>query len=194
MLKLIRAERSHVRDFVDLILMTGRDFFEKCFGKGVEQMLQNLFVQEGNLFSHECTWFGWVEEIVGVIVGYPYDYVKKNRLNTGKMILKEIGVFKFLDLIKVDSILGKHSKGEFYLSNIAVYPKFRSLGFGKKLVEGVFEIAKAQSCKRVLLDVEKGNEAAKALYYNMGFKKISENKIRLGRNEFYFERMSFEGL
>ncbi|MFN4189804.1 MAG: GNAT family N-acetyltransferase [Pseudothermotoga sp.] len=194
-LELIKAQKSHACDFVDLVLMTGRDFFEGCFGRRVERMLRNLYIQERNLFSHECTWFGLLDaQIVGLIVGYSYDYVKENRLNTGVMILKEIGLFRFMNLVKVDGALGKHSKDEFYLSNLAIYPKFRSMGFGRKLVEYVFELARQQNCKRVVLDVERENEVAKALYYKMGFKKISEKRIRVGHHEFCFERMSFEGL
>ncbi|MFN3283425.1 MAG: GNAT family N-acetyltransferase [Pseudothermotoga sp.] len=194
MLELVRAQRSHVHDFAKLVLMSAPDFFERCFGKQVEQMLRRLFVKERNLFSYECTWFGSVGEIVGVVVGYSYDYAKESRLNTGIMILKEIGFFRFVNLVKVDSVLGKHSKDEFYLSNLAIYPKFRSMGFGRKLVEYVFELARQQNCKRVVLDVEKGNEPAKALYYKMAFKKISEKRIRVGHHDFCFERMLFEGL
>lgn len=192
--ELIKAQKTQVNDFVNLVLMTGRDFFEKCFGKQANQVLQKLFVRQGNLFSYECTWFGVAVEIFGVIVGYSYDYAKKCRVNTGRLILKEIGFYKLFNLIKIDNVLGRHSKGEFYLSNVAVYPKFRSMGLGKKLIEYVFEIAKRQGCKKIMLDVEKQNEVAKALYYKKGFKKVNEKAIKFGYNEFCFKRMLVEVL
>lgn len=191
--ELIKADRFNANDFVQLVLMTGKDFLENAFGKQVNQMLRKLFLQPKNLFSHECTWFGLVEkEIFGVIVGYSYDYARTCRINTGRLILKEIGFWRFLTLIKIDRVLGKHSKGEFYLSNIAVYPKFRSMGLGRKLIEYTFEIARQQGCKKIILDVEKQNELAKALYRKVGFEKIGEGKIKFAHSEFHFERMSFE--
>lgn len=191
--QIIKAQQLHVHDFANLVLMTGKEFLESVFGKQVKKVIEKLFVQKRNLFSYECTWFGLIEdEVFGVIVGYSYDYAKKYRVNTGRLILKEIGFYKLFNLIKIDNVLGRHSKGEFYLSNIAIYPKFRSMGLAKKLIEYVFEIAKQQRCEKVVLDVEKQNEVAKALYRKVGFEKVDEKMIRFGHNEFYFERMSFE--
>ncbi len=127
-----------------------------------------------------------------MIVGYSHDYARRCRINTGRLLLRKIGLCRLLAMVKIDRTLGRHSKGDFYLSNIAIYPKFRSMGLGKKLVEYTFKIAKQQGCGRIILDVEKQNDLAKALYKRMGFEKIGESRIKIHNSEFCFERMSFK--
>ena len=189
-IEFVTAERSLVEDFTRLVMMTGKQFFEATFGKEVEQMLARLFVEDKNLFSHQCTWFGIIDRrIFGLIVAYSYDYARKHRLNTGKLMLKQIGFFRLFSLIKIDRVLGKYSKGDFYLSNLAVYPQFRSMGLGKKFIEFSFHLARQNGCERIMLDVEKQNTVAKSLYYKMGFDKIKEGIVKMGKRVFIFERM-----
>lgn len=190
-IEFVTAERSLVEDFTRLVMMTGKQFFEATFGKEVEQMLARLFVEDKNLFSHQCTWFGVIDRrIFGLIVAYSYDYARKHRLNTGKLMLKQIGFFRLFSLIKIDRVLGKYSKGDFYLSNLAVYPQFRSMGLGKKLIEFSFHLARQNGCERIMLDVEKGNAVATNLYFKVGFEKTKESTIKIGRLVFTFERLS----
>ena len=56
------------------------------------------------------------------------------------------------------SLEQKVREGEYYLSNIAVYPEFRGLGLDTKMLEEMENRAKMLNCKSIILDVEVRNE------------------------------------
>ena len=58
--------------------------------------------------------------------------------------------------------------GEGYVNNVAVFPEYRRQGIGRALVEKL--IAQAQrECAFLSLEVRASNEAALAVYYELGF-------------------------
>ncbi len=61
------------------------------------------------------------------------------------------------------------SEGNSYLANIAVYSKFRWLGFGTKLLEVIEKEARKTGSKRLALDAETDNEKAVKLYERLGY-------------------------
>lgn len=63
---------------------------------------------------------------------------------------------------------------DFYISVLVVDENSRNRGTGGFLLSNTIELAKTQSCKRVILDVDKHNEPALALYDKFGFKVHSE--------------------
>jgi len=59
---------------------------------------------------------------------------------------------------------------EAHLINIAVHPKYRSKGFGRKILEYLENTMAGQGLKIILLEVRKNNPKAIALYESDGFK------------------------
>jgi [ribosomal protein S18]-alanine N-acetyltransferase len=73
--------------------------------------------------------------------------------------------------------LAWHAADEVHLLDLAVDPKARRRGVGRKLVGAVLGYAHESKARLVLLEVRASNEAAIALYRSSGF---SENGVRRG--------------
>lgn len=67
--------------------------------------------------------------------------------------------------------------GEGELLRIGVRPRYRGLGYGKKLMEGVVENSRKNGVSSITLEVREHNDAARNLYKSYGFK---EECIRTG--------------
>lgn len=61
---------------------------------------------------------------------------------------------------------------EGHVTNIAVEEKYRGLGVGNKLLEGLIQLCIDRSIGAMTLEVRKSNEIAKSLYKKYGFKEI----------------------
>ena len=59
--------------------------------------------------------------------------------------------------------------GEGHITNIGVESKYRKLGVGKKLVEGLITVSKAMGIKSMTLEVRESNIPAQKLYEQYGF-------------------------
>lgn len=65
-----------------------------------------------------------------------------------------------------------------WLEDLFVSERARSRGVGRRLVEAAVERASARGCKRIELDVNEGNEAARALYRSCGFSETPKGPDR----------------
>ncbi|MCX6539469.1 MAG: ribosomal protein S18-alanine N-acetyltransferase [Acidobacteria bacterium] len=61
---------------------------------------------------------------------------------------------------------------EVHINNVAVRPEYRGRGFGRCLVEYVLREGRNRGAIRALLEVRRGNAAARQLYENLGFTTI----------------------
>lgn len=66
--------------------------------------------------------------------------------------------------------------GEAHITNVAISPDFRRMGLGRKLMQHMFLVAGQHKAQAMTLEVREHNEAAKSLYYQLGFKKVGERK------------------
>jgi len=62
---------------------------------------------------------------------------------------------------------------ELHVVNIAVHPAQRRRGLGRLLMEEILEKGQSMGSKLVTLEVRMGNEAARALYSEMGFVEVA---------------------
>jgi ribosomal-protein-alanine N-acetyltransferase len=58
---------------------------------------------------------------------------------------------------------------EGHITNVAVHPEYRRNGVGRKLVEGLIELAKKEEISRMTLEVRRSNTVAQELYSKYGF-------------------------
>lgn len=63
--------------------------------------------------------------------------------------------------------------GEAHILNLCVDQKFRSHGYGERLLEAMLERAAVAEVGEIFLEVRPSNEAAIALYLKKGFKRIA---------------------
>ncbi len=59
---------------------------------------------------------------------------------------------------------------------IAVHPRQRGRGIGKKLMEAALFRLYGERCSHVFLEVDAANEAALLLYQSLGFKEVGKRK------------------
>lgn len=65
---------------------------------------------------------------------------------------------------------------EGHITNIAVDEKYRQMGIGTKIMEGLIQLCIDRNIIAMTLEVRKSNEAAKALYKKFGFKEYGIRK------------------
>ena len=65
---------------------------------------------------------------------------------------------------------------EGHIPTLAVHPKFREKGRGKRLVGAIVEAGKEKKLARIFLEVRESNLAARKLYASFKFKEISRRK------------------
>jgi len=93
------------------------------------------------------------------------------------------------NLLKAKRVIGIVREGEFYISNIAVYPEFRGIGLGNELMLNAEKIARSAKNKSMSLDVEIENKGAIKVYKKLGYRIIGDIKILELRKTFEFYRM-----
>lgn len=80
--------------------------------------------------------------------------------------------------------------GEYYISNIGVYPQYRDRRVGTRLILGLEEGAVKKGAARSSLDVEVENVGALRLYSRLGYATVKESSVKLpGNKGFRFYRM-----
>ncbi len=196
MITIRKSNFDDKKDFAELMLISA-SFFPTLFSERIKDILQELFCYRFNLFSFEHVLFAEIDgEKAGMILGYDWQTKKRENLRTGFLLFKKIGVSilrKLTPLIKFNAMVGKLNNGEYYISNIASYPKFRGIGVGKRLMFEAEHEAKMVSTEKIVLDVEKDNIGAITFYEKLGYETIKEFSISLQKNKIlYFNRMTKE--
>jgi ribosomal protein S18 acetylase RimI-like enzyme len=193
MITIRKATLYDDKDFTELMLISA-SYFPILFGDRIKTVLQDLFRCHANLFSFEHIHFAEIDgEKAGMILGYDWQFKKRENLRTGFLLFRKIGVSilcKFSTLMKFNATLGKVCDGEYYISNIATYPQYRGEGVGKSLILEGEQKAKMVGAERIVLDVEKENISAINFYKKLGYTMTEEFSISLQRtNILNFNRM-----
>ena len=167
-----KGKPEDAQDFSQLLLFTGPMLLLYLFGSNVRNIMKNLFQHTKNYFGFEHSYFVELnDKIAGMALAYDYKQKKQESLHMGLLLLKYL---KWSFFTRITYLLkleyGKIRKSECYLSNIAVYPEFRGLGLGKKLLEVIEKEARKAGNKRIVLDVEIDNKKAIRLYESFGYK------------------------
>ncbi len=193
----IKVRKATVEDapyFAELVLMSSPVLFPVVYGNDAKAVMKRLFCQSCNLFSFEHTYFGELGgSRAGMLLGYDWNVRKRENWRTGLLMLKEMKaefVRRLPWIIKAESVLGNVKKGELYISNVAIYPEYRSQGIGSKLILQAEQEAGAAGVRVASLEVEAGNASAIKLYSRLGYSIVSECAFRLGGSYFYSYRMS----
>lgn len=65
---------------------------------------------------------------------------------------------------------------EAHVCNVAVHPDYRRMGHGKRIMDALIAMAKANSMALMTLEVRRSNIAAQALYHQCGFLDVGYRK------------------
>ncbi|HDP37082.1 MAG TPA: N-acetyltransferase [Candidatus Atribacteria bacterium] len=191
-----KAKANDAGDFAELMLISA-PYFSTLFGKKVKTLLQNLFKCQFNLFSFDHVYFAEIDgKVTGMILGYDWQTKKRENVRTGFLLFKKLGISilgRLLALIKLNETVGRLEDGEYYISNIATYPKHRGKGIGRRLLLEAEQETKVIGVEKIVLDVEKDNVNAINFYRNLGYKILEEFSISLRRIKIInFYRMAKE--
>ena len=155
--------------------------------------MENLFRKPHNLFSFQHVYFAEIDaKIVGMILGYDWISKKQEDWTTGFLLMKymKIDFIKKLPfLLKAMNTTGWVGEGEYYISNIAVFPEYRGTGIGTALITKIEQYAKKKGLKKIALDVEVENSDAVRLYQRLGYWITKESSVKLSGELFRFYRM-----
>ncbi|MGB5332742.1 MAG: ribosomal protein S18-alanine N-acetyltransferase [Woeseiaceae bacterium] len=86
--------------------------------------------------------------------------------------------YRSIVLIRQERVAGygilSVAAGEAHILNLCVDPEFRSLGYGKRLLNELLFRARAASVREVFLEVRPSNKMALALYRKKGFYQVAK--------------------
>lgn len=181
-------------DFAELVLLSSPWLFPAIYGGSVRDLMRYLFRQRDNLFSFEHVCFVELDgKKAGMILGYDWRAKRGENLRTGYLLLKHMKgalAVKIQSLMKVNGVVGMVGEGEYYVSNIGVYPQYRASGIGTQLILELEESAAKKGAARSALDVEVENVGALRLYSRLGYATVKESTVKLsGKKVFRFYRM-----
>lgn len=188
-----KGKVEDVEDFVRLILLSNPVYYSSLYGSYRKRIMKNLFMQSGNFFSFEHSYFiEFKGKKAGMALAYNGKQKKGENLHTCLLLIKYLkwGLFtRIFSFLKTRDV-GKIVEDEFYLNSIAVYPEFRSLGLGKKLLSIIEREAKKRGNKKIILNVEQNNERAVNFYEKLGY-SLGEKifNFKLNKKTFKFLRL-----
>ena len=163
-----------------LLAETTGEFGVEVLGLGRAELqfraLQRWFEEKGNRFSFE---FSTIAErygmVSGLLLAFPGGRLDKLTLGCGKRtfdIYSFSGGLRMMWLNKTLASFREAEKDEYLIAHLAVDERSRWLGIGKALLEKAAQDASEQNFKKLVLDVEIGNDKAIALYRKAGFEKV----------------------
>lgn len=127
--------------------MTEPDEIRQCF--------DTLRILRPNCEHYEV----FLEQISRLQRKYGYRLCTAKRRSA--LVVGVIG-FRFLENL----MHGRHV----YVDDLVILPEFRGVGIGGELLKFVITQARAEQCKRVLLDTGMDNVTAARFYVNLGFR------------------------
>jgi ribosomal protein S18 acetylase RimI-like enzyme len=189
------ASVEDAEDFANLILLSALSLFSELLGKEAKPIVKYLFYRSKNLFSFQHTYVAKVEnKNIGIILSYDWNARVRESIRTGILLYKYNSasfIKKFNSWISLYSI-GKISREEYYISNLAVHPEYRRLGIGSKLVSKAESEAKECKLRKVALDVESSNVGAINFYRRINYRISNRFSVKLDNQTFHFYRMCKE--
>lgn len=110
----------------------------------------------------------------GLVFGYDFDILRVSKKPTFWGLLREIGWRRFLHVLPNLLRLAWKTRikaGDFYLSNIVVFPEYQYTGVGSHLLQYVERYCGG---KRIVLDVAEENTNARRFYRHRGYRNERE--------------------
>ncbi|WP_018963691.1 GNAT family N-acetyltransferase [Coprothermobacter platensis] len=192
-MELQKGIKAGKEDFSNLVLLAA-PFFCNLFGENnVRDLMQYLYCQNNNLFSYSHTCFVEDESILGMVVGYSYMEKQREQLHTGYLMLKmlKLRFFNILPaLLRLDSVVSRITKDEYYIAFLSVYPIMQGRGIASMLMNYIENEALKQGAYFMCLDVEAENERAIRIYLHYGYEIQRTYDINLMSNiTLHFHRM-----
>jgi len=184
-----RGKPEDAHHFSELVALSSPILFTVLFGSKVKKIMKNLFPHKRHYYSFDRSFF---IEVDGVTAGmaqlHRFRPRRREKINLTLLLMKYMNwrlPSSVAPLLRSEKIIRNFSGQECYLSNVAVYPKYRRLGLGSKLLGALEEEVRSVGKNRMVLHADVNNHGAIRLYERLGYKieeKMPPLKIR---NKFF---------
>ena len=168
-----RGRPEDAYHFSELVTLTSPAIFPLVFGSNVKKIMKNLFPHKRHYYSFDRSFFAEVNgEVAGMAQLHKLITRKGQTVRMSFLLLKYLKwrlPGKAVNLLKFDRLIKFVARNDCYLSNVSVYPEFRSFGIGTKLLEAVEGEVKSIGKKRIVLHAETHNARAISLYKRLGY-------------------------
>jgi ribosomal protein S18 acetylase RimI-like enzyme len=148
-------------------------FFRLLLGRKMHRIIGEAFTQPGHDLSYEYVTFATSDgSFVGMASGFT---AEQHHQSSDQPLVRAAGTIRALRM-GVVSALGQRvlrfidtvPEGDFYLEAVAVNDDQRGQGVGWALMDHMEDSARAQGCRRIVLDVAADNDGARRLYERRG--------------------------
>lgn len=182
-----KGNPEDARHFSELVLLTSPTFLPALFGSNVKNLMKNLFRHRRHYYSFDRSFF---IEVGGKIAGMAQLHKlrprRREKIRLSLLLLKYLKwrfPTKVAGLLKSERLIKRVAGNDCYLGSVAVYPEFRRLGLGTKLLEAVEEEVKSIGKKRIVLHAETQNVRAINLYQRLGYRIEQKSPILKIKNK-----------
>ena len=175
--------------FSELVILTSPAIFPMVFGSGVKKIMKSLFPHKRHYYSFDRSFFA---EVNGKVAGMAQLHkLLARKGQTARMSLLLLKYLKWrlpskaVNLLKFDHLIKFIARDDCYLSNVSVYPEFRSSGIGSKLLKAIEDEVKSIGKKRIVLHAEAHNARAISLYERLGYRIESKSPTLKIKKSFF---------
>ncbi len=181
------ARRMDARVAAGLLHLSMGEFANVLFagpaGRSADDAIAALFACDAGRFSYRYATTAEVDgQAVGLLLAYPAGILTKLDLVTGRLLLPILGLAGSLRLARqlfpFRSVREAES-GEYYISNLAVLPRWQRHGIGARLLAHADEKARTAGLQKCSLMVGSVNAAAVRLYERMEYRIVRTYRVRL---------------
>ena len=184
-----KGKPEDAQHFSELVTLTSPAMFPAIFGSGVKKLMKKLFPHKRHYYSFDRSFFAEVNgQVVGMAQLHKLTTRKGQTVRLSLLLLKYLKwrlPTKAFNLLKFDHLIKFVSRNDCYLSNVSIYPEFRSFGIGTKLLAAIEEEVKSIGKKRIVLHAETHNARAISLYERLGYKIESKSPSLKIKNRFF---------
>ena len=187
-----RGKPEDARHFSELVILSSPRVFLLLFGSKVKKVMENIFQHRRHYYSYDSSFFIEVDgKTAGMAQLHRAKPRKREKIKLTFLLLRYLNwrlPRSISSFLRSEKVISNFSGEDCYLSNVAVYPEYRSLGLGSKLLGALEEEIKTIGKNRMVLHADIRNQKAIKLYERLGYKieaRIPPLRIRKERFEYF---------
>lgn len=167
-----------------IILSMGKEaeaFLDREHHRSASEVVAELFARIGGRFSHAvATVANTGRQPAGLLLAFPAHHIFQLDWFTGIHLLEIFGLGEMVRLVSrifPYSLIREAEQDEYYISNVAVLPRFQRHGIGNRLLAHAEELARVSGLKKCSLMVGFENYHALGLYERRGYRIVTTKQL-----------------
>jgi ribosomal protein S18 acetylase RimI-like enzyme len=169
-----RADPKDAHHFSELVSLSSPKLFSVIFGSKAKRLMKSIFSHRRHYYSYDRSFFIEVDgKVAGMAQLHRYRPRNREKWNLTVLLMRHMNwrlPASVWPLLKSEKIIRKFSGAECYLSNVAVYPEYRSMGLGSRLLYALEDEVKSIGKSRMVLHADVKNHNAIRLYERLGYR------------------------